>query len=622
MVSHLVTWRGSRREVDIVFGNVRDVSWLSNDHFRARPGTWRFVIDFPFDEAGRSADEDHARLDKLIESGLESNTVVWLPRFLPPDRMAELRRLVILDWLLGGTGERWTSNSDHLSDVDRVQAKAVLESQRTALREGLRRALQYSYGAAAASGGYSGAPGAPGAHAARSGGSEGRILVSLNRAFRPAAPVGADLGAAFRNLVDQAFASSYPSHPRFEPGDAEVTARELSAVYAHVERAVADPDGRIKLEGDIAAVRRVANPLGVGKAGETHFLFGDDRFTPWAAEFERAATRDGRQPQDVVAAGRVREWISDMVPRYGLRDEVADLIVLAWAALRQRAWYHYGSPVPPPAPGKVRPEMELRPEPLPVPADWQVAAARSERIFGIRANPYLTAASVAALAGQLSERANATADSAYQLASQLETAYQHLRISPDLPEGRLRTARACVALADGMRRAPDRVGVVTSLAHAALPATEEVLASSLAQAVSVTSAITSFPWGRLAPLMAAAQRDDERGRSAAQILAGLRKAVQSDEFAIRLHGALAATDQAIFDWLAEGQQPPPPPLAPVTVTTAGTTTPAGHRPAGAAEAGQAVLPPGDDVEGAVAALRAFLRAHADREVTVQWRVSG
>ena len=145
--------------------------------------------------------------------------------------------------------------------------------------------------------------------------------------------------------------------------------------------------------------------LGVGSAGETHFVFGDDRFSPWGTEFERAAARDGLQPQDPVRAGRVRDWIDAMVPRLGLRDEVADLILLAWAALRQRAWYQHGSPVPAPKPGTVRPEMELRPEPLPAPGDWQVSVSRAEQIFGIHVNPYLTAASVAGLAGELGEDA-------------------------------------------------------------------------------------------------------------------------------------------------------------------------------------------------------------------------
>ena len=105
--AHPVVWRGSRRSVDVVFGNVREAGWLTEDHFRARPGTWRFVIDYPFDEAGHSAAEDLERVDRLAEGGLKSQTIVWLPRFLSEDRMREVRRLVILDWLLSGTGERW-----------------------------------------------------------------------------------------------------------------------------------------------------------------------------------------------------------------------------------------------------------------------------------------------------------------------------------------------------------------------------------------------------------------------------------------------------------------------------------------------------------------------------------
>ena len=224
--------------------------------------------------------------------------------------------------------------------MDRAQARAILEIQRTALREGLRRAVQECYGAAAPT---------PGTLAEDA--SHDRVLVSLDPGFSPAAPVGADLGAAFGNLVDQAFSATYPGHPRFEPADTEVTVRDLAAVYSHVERAVADPDGRVRLEGDIAAVRRVANVLQVGTAGETHFLFGDDRFGPWGAEFERAAARDGLQPQDTVTVGQIRGWIDAIRPELGLRDEVADLVILAWAALRQRAWYQHGSPVPAPRRG-------------------------------------------------------------------------------------------------------------------------------------------------------------------------------------------------------------------------------------------------------------------------------
>ncbi len=483
--THPMIWRGSRRSVDLVFGNVRDAGWLTEDHFRARPGTWRIVIDHPFDEAGHSAADDLGRIDRMIEGGFKSRTIVWLPRFLSEERMRDVRRLVILDWLLTGTGERWKTHADHLSEVDRAQARAILESQRTRLREGLRRAVQESYGAAAPS---------PGTLAEDS--AHDRVLVSLDPGFSPAAPVGADLGAAFGNLADQAFSATYPGHPRFEPADIEVTVRDLAAVYAHVERAVADPDGRVRLEGDITAVRRVANALQVGAAGETHFLFGDDRFGPWGAEFERAAARAGLQPQDTVTVGQIRGWIDAIRPELGLRDEVADLVILAWAALRQRAWYQHGSPIPAPRPGGARPDMELRPEPLPAPGDWQAATSRAESLFGIRANPYLTAAGLTELTGSISSHVDALADPAAALVPRIADAYRHAGVAEGT-RGRLATARAAAALVQSLQRAGNRVHLVETLARADLPTTETAVASSLRQAAPVSAALHSFRWERL-----------------------------------------------------------------------------------------------------------------------------
>jgi hypothetical protein len=582
--AHPVIWRGSRRSVDLVFGNVRDAAWLTEDHFRARPGTWRVVIDHPFDEAGHSAAEDLGRVDRMVESGFKSRTIVWLPQFLSEERMRDVRRLVILDWLLSGTGERWTTNADHLSEVDRAQARAILETQRTALREGLRRAVQECYGAAAPT---------PGTLADDA--SHDRVLVSLDPGFSPARPVGADLAAAFINLVDQAFSATYPGHPRFEPADTEVTVRDLAGVYSHVERAVADRDGRVRLEGDIAAVRRVANALQVGTAGETHFLFGDDRFGPWGAEFERAAARDGLQPQDTVTVERIRGWIDAMRPELGLRDEVADLVVLAWAALRQRAWYQHGSSVPAPRPGSARPEMELRPEPLPAPGDWQTATSRAESLFGIRVNPYLTAAGVAEFTEKIRSHADALADTAGALIPRIEVAYQHLGL-PDQDSGRLATARAGAALVDALSRASNRVHLVETLARTALPATETAVANSLSQAVGVSRALDSFRWERLVPLNETEHQADERGRSAAGTLKALRDAVAADEFTTRLAPALSAADDAIFEWLAPPRQPLP-------------------RVSGSAKRGKNA--PASDV---IDPLSEFLEAHRSEQVVVEWRV--
>jgi hypothetical protein len=601
---HPVVWRGSRRTVDLVFGNVRDAGWLSDDHFRARPGTWRIVIDFPFDEPGHSASEDLARLDRIAETGPRERVVAWLPRFLSDDKMREVSRLVILDWLLTGTGERWNAHANHLSEVDRAQAKGILEGQRDALRQSLREAVQQAYGAAREK---QGTLAEDAAH--------DRVLLSLDPSFVPAAPVGADLGAAFGNLIDQAFTATFPAHPRFEPPVTEVSVRDLLAVYAHVEKAVADPDGRVKLEGDIAAVRRVANPLGVGWAAETHFLFGDDRFTPWGAAFERGLARDGLQPQDTMTVGRLRTWIDAMSPKMGLRDEVADLVILAWAALRQRAWYLHGAPVPPPRPGAAQSAMELRPEPMPMPSDWDRAVSRAESLFGLHVNPYLNTTAVTELMTKVRDHITPLLGPAGELVPQLEHAYERFSL-PGRASGRLATARAAAALIESLQRAAaggNRVHLIKTLASASLPGTDAATARSLATAADVAGALRAFAWDRLAPLRTAAERrDDPRGSSAARILDDLRDALETDEIAQALPRMLRETVDAIFDWLAAGQPTPPPPPPP--------PGPKPTRPHASNGSGtRAKDAPNDAV---ITELDQFLREHPDENVAVEWRVVG
>ena len=583
-VRHPFVWRGSRREADLVFGNVRDTTWVTDDHFHARPGTWRVVIDFPFDDPGHSITEDLARVDALLDKGISERTIVWLPHFLSEERMRDVRRVVILDWLLGGSGERWTSHADHLSEVDRVQARAILESQRTALREGLRRAVQEAYGAAA-----------PTSGTLLDDVSHDRVLVSMDRSFAPSPPVGADLGAAFANLLDQAFSATYPNHPHFEPGDVEVTVRELATVYAYVERAVVDREGRIEMDrADRGPIRRVANPLRIGQAGETHYLFGDDRF-PWGAELEKAMARDGLPSHEPVTVDQARRWIAALRPPYGLRDEVADLIVMAWAALRQRGWYQHGAPIPAPKPGGARPEMELRPEPLPLTTDWEAAVQRARVLFGFIGSSYLTAPAVGALTEQVKQQAEADAGAAGTLVGRIEDAYRHLGLSTDERVGRLATARAASTLLEMLRRAGDRVRLVDALAKADLPATDEAVARSMTTAGQVAAAFGGFRWERLTPLLEAEAGDDEAARDAQAILTRLRDALAADEIVTGAKAALDSVDNAVFHWLTEHRR-----KAPVS--------------------GYARLTPGVDRGSSLEPLHDFLDKHPDDTTVVEWRI--
>ncbi|MNW13316.1 hypothetical protein D3C71_2112480 [compost metagenome] len=52
---------------------------------------------------------------------------MWIPSFLSNKALADLGRLVVLDYIL--QGDRFETYAGHLSFVDRVQAKALARNQ-------------------------------------------------------------------------------------------------------------------------------------------------------------------------------------------------------------------------------------------------------------------------------------------------------------------------------------------------------------------------------------------------------------------------------------------------------------------------------------------------------------
>ncbi|MFJ5594782.1 hypothetical protein ACIQCG_34210 [Streptomyces noursei] len=596
-------WRGSRRDVEVLFGNVRDSSWLPDAAFEAGQDTWRFVIDYPFDEDGRSARDDLDRLEELRAQGVVSRTVAWVPYFLSRERRDDLGRLVILDWLLGGPGDRWTSHANHLAEADRVQAKIILESQRDALRNRVSRALQQAYGASAA---------IPGTLEAEEG--HDRVLLSLDPEFTPAAPVGHDLGAAFGNLIEQAFTATFPGHPRFEPEDREVRANEITAVLNAVQSANREKDGRAFVETrQRDAVRRVANPLSVGHMGETHFLFGPERFR-WAMEFERAMGRDGLATTDPVQVKSLRGWISALEPAMGLRPELADLIICAWAVQQNRAWYRHGGPlVPAPVPGALTPDAELRPEKLPSAGDWEAAVLRAGVIFKAVGNPFLTGSSVNELAQAVLDEVGECAAQASDLVKHVEGAYRRLGITA-ADTGRLATATASRDFVTALKRAPDRVALIEVLAAAAFPATDQSVAKTLSSAGAVSRALADYNWDRLKPLLAAAKANDERGLNAKAILDRLRATLLADELVQPLAQALKRAEDESFSWAVTTPSPAPAdePTEADTDAPVPPSKPAA-RPMRRSVSSRAEL---DD---AVDALHAFIDEHQGRNVIVEWR---
>ncbi len=134
-------WRGTWRTCEILFRNVRE---LSLESFRAPPDIWRIVIDFPFDREGYTPADDRAKLQEFTATGDSSNCLVWLPAFLTPRGMEDLGRLVLLDHVL--SGHALNQYGSHLSQIEREQARALLQNQRDQMRQRLRNTLLVAYG--------------------------------------------------------------------------------------------------------------------------------------------------------------------------------------------------------------------------------------------------------------------------------------------------------------------------------------------------------------------------------------------------------------------------------------------------------------------------------------------
>jgi len=258
-----LVWRGTRRSVEIAFGNVRDARELPESALIPDGERWRVIVDFPFDDEGYGPHDDLARLDQLRRRQVTGRTLLWLPAFLTARRQEDLGTLVVLEHLLAG--ERFDSYASHLPPVDRLQAKGILTSRAAALTERLKAVLHAAYGASRAET----------ADLQTVEGAE--MLRSLEPSFTPQLPVGATLRQAFHNLVDQMLRTQFPAHPDLDVAGTGVAVRprDLSVVLEEVRRAAQIPDGRIEVESSRRAMmRRIANPLRLGEMHEVPFVLG------------------------------------------------------------------------------------------------------------------------------------------------------------------------------------------------------------------------------------------------------------------------------------------------------------------------------------------------------------
>src|SRR5207248_5139124 len=149
-------------------------------------------------------------------------------------------------------------------------------------------------------------------------------------------------------------------------------------------------------------------------------------------------------------------------PTPGLRLEVADLVVSAWAVQEGRAWYRHGAPlVPAPKPGQLTDDVELRAQPLPSAGDWQTAVNRAATLLGIAGPNYLTGSAVAELTAEIRAKLSQHSAAARDLPPRLADAYRKLGLTPDADmPGRFSTANGGATLVAEVLARTDNVAFV------------------------------------------------------------------------------------------------------------------------------------------------------------------
>ena len=493
-------WRGTRREVELLYENVRQ---MADERLRGRSEAWSVVLDFPFDEANRTPQDDIARLDEY--KGGNTRTVVWLPAFLSNKAMADLGRLVILDHIL--QGERFEQYAGHLSFVERTQAKALARNQLDSLRIKLRTQLDVAYGLS----------------------TEPRDAVmfalapeqqfrSLDLTFAPRPPVGADFRSAFEDLLGQLFAHQYPAHPEF---DTEIKASVVKKVWAEVQKAVAAPGCR-GLVADTSTrrlVRSVVNPCRLGVMGETHLLI-EHR---WREHFSQCHARDGG---GAITVARLRQWI-DLPQPMGLPVELQNLVILTYALQTNRSFVFGSTPVDPGV-EQLADDLELREQSLPEAAEWARAVERAASLFGLTLPQTLNAASVAQLVSQVREAARAKRIRIGELVARVRDRAE--RYAPGAPGSRQRSAESAQALVAALVVADDRE-LVRVLASTALETSETAVGRTLGQAETSLAVLDGAKWQLFDAMGDLA---DHRQDAAQLLLARLKEALNSDEHVVPL----------------------------------------------------------------------------------------
>ena len=546
-------WRGTWRTCEILFRNVRE---LSLDNLQAQEGMWRIVIDFPFDREGYTPADDRAKIQAFEVTGESSDCLVWLPSFFTPRAMEDLGRLVLLDHVL--SGNNLNQYGSHLSQIEREQARPLLQNQRDQMRQRIRNTMLAAYGISTMH-----------TDAIDTSHDLDQHFISLHPTLTLQPPVGATFKDALDHLFSQALAHQFPAHPRF---DVEVKRATLRRVLEVIQQATQVRDGRVEVErSQRDEVRRLAVPLQLGDMGETHFVLCDE----WQSRFLRKQAEEGMPS---LTVRRLRMWM-DQPEAMGLPRDIQNLVIMGFALQNNYTFSLYGAPVEPRL-ERLEDELELRQQPLPDEAVWQKTTQRVGAILGIVTSPLLNATSMATLVEETKRAAKQFQPDVAQLCTALKTRLTLLGIEAnDAP--RLQTAQAALSLLSDLAEA-DQDDVVDIVARAKVATSETAMSQSIKQAKALVVILGNTPWDLFEKIN---QLPVARAPHAPSIVEQVKDALTRDEHVVHLADALQKARSAAFELFTKIVEESATPLVSPRLPGKKTDTTNSRRGIGVKEAG-------------------------------------
>lgn len=542
MVDKTIVWRGTERTIELVYGNVRDPADLSDEKFEpTHDGSWRIILDYPFDVGEHSAADDRSRLITLRERSF-ARCLVWLPAFFTEETLRQLGTLLRIEHVL--SSGRLGEYTRHFSESDRERARESLDNQRSALVGDLTTTLSQAYGLRAVD--------------------DGKVqawtdhLVSRMSSIAPRLDVGRPFDAALVALGRQLFDETYPGHPRLvgahegEP----VRTGELKSGLALIRTAAEDPDKRLDgLDSTHRSVlKRVLVPLQLGHENDGVFVL--DPY--WSQELNQKIAAQGYQTSGSpgVSVRQLRTWLEVD----GIRGTVADLVIASFAELSGRGWYRSNVPVSTTEGrgvdiGTLTDDLTLRPQELPSASEWETARQRASALFGVSfRSPALTARLLDQMA-PVGDLARTGHGEVVDLVDTLDRFADQLGLDRFAPNGRYMVTVAGRDLLADLRGRKTALELTRALAAAPSEPPCEWLGKTIASAALLAGALRATDWQALASM-----RADNQGEAA--IRDALFRAANESEFVTPLAKRLQQLDREAVQALVRRTPTPPDPTPP------------------------------------------------------------